>query len=205
MKKDAELGGILYRLYRDAMELESIATKGSEACEDLTVNELYLIESISAYTKDGKGPAISTIASALDITRPSATVAVNKLTDKEMVVKTASEDDGRSVRVKLTDKGEKALAAHRSFQKLLNSDLHSEISSDDNVVITKALGILDSFLDKKIEEHTGRNRKILEREKRRRDDKKAPASAKKAAPAKTAKVAAAAKKPSAKKAAKKAK
>ena len=185
MKKNTELGGTLYRLYRDAMKLEAIAIQDMDECEGLTVNELYLIECIRSFTKVGKGPAISTIASALDITRPSATVAVNKLVDKKMAVKSASDEDGRSVRVKLTRAGEKALAVHTGFQKQLAGDLNTELSEEDNAVVTKALSLLGSFLDTKIEGYTGRNRKILEREKRSKGNKKTARSTGKTTKAKS--------------------
>lgn len=149
---DIEFGSSLYKLYHGAVKLESNVTKENKSCADLTVNELNLIECIRSLTKGSDGPTISAIASELDITRPSTTVAVNKLVGKKMVAKTDCVNDGRSVRVKLTAKGEKAYSVHHSYQNALLKDAKQFFTESDFVKITESIKLLEKFIESKLEE-----------------------------------------------------
>ncbi len=188
--KNSETGisGIVFRLYHDMVKYEAVETGDSKPSEGLTVNELHLIECIRLNTTGGKGPAISTIASALDITRPSATVAVNKLAKKKIVAKTDSTEDGRSVRVKLTAKGEKALEVHSAFQERFTEELKAELGEDGYDELLKTFGSFGEILDKKIDDLTGRTQKLVEKEKKNaeRASAKRSAATKKSAAGKTA-------------------
>ena len=110
---ELELGKSLFKLYYKNIKLEEKSVKSEKNRFNLTINELHLIECIRNLTKNNEGPTISKIASELDITRPSTTVAVNKLESKKFVEKTGCPNDGRSVRVKLSSKGEKAYSFHK--------------------------------------------------------------------------------------------
>ena len=83
---------------------------------NLTVNELHLLECIKLNTKGEDGPTISAIATELDITRPSTTVAVNKLTSKKYVEKIGCVNDGRSVRIQRKAWSVKSAKSVRWFQ-----------------------------------------------------------------------------------------
>lgn len=146
---DTEFGSALYKLYHTLVKIESAELKDNKNCSDLTVNELNLIECIRTLTKNGDGPTISMIASALDITRPSTTVAVNKLSSKKIVTKTECANDGRSVRVKLTARGEKAYSAHHSFQTAFIRSAKSEMSESEWENISGSISRLMDFLESK--------------------------------------------------------
>lgn len=148
---EIEFGNILYKLYHGEVKIEGAAVRDNKNCADLTVNELNLIECIRTLTKGSEGPTISAIASDLDITRPSTTVAVNKLCSKKMVSKEGSSSDGRSVRVKLTQKGEKAYSAHHTFQNNLVKDIKQSMSGDDYKALVTSLNSLKTILDSKLE------------------------------------------------------
>lgn len=148
---EIEFGNILYKLYHGEVKLEGAAVKDNKNCADLTVNELNLLECIRSLTKGSEGPTISAIASELDITRPSTTVAVNKLCSKKMAVKEGSSSDGRSVRVKLTAKGEKAYSAHHTFQNSLTKEIRQSMSEDDYKALVSSLNNLSAFFDAKLE------------------------------------------------------
>ena len=83
-----EFDKLLFKIHHNLMKLEE-KTLCVEKNINLTVNELHLLECIKNGTKGEDGPTISAIASELDITRPSTTVAVNKLTSKNMQKKSA--------------------------------------------------------------------------------------------------------------------
>lgn len=148
---DIEFGRSLYKLYHGATKLEAEAVKDNKNCAELTVNELNLIECIRSLTKGSEGPTISAIANELDITRPSTTVAVNKLVNKKIAAKTASSSDGRSVRVKLTPKGEKAYSAHHSFQNTLVKEAKSYFSEDDYKTLGESIEKLIKFFGEKLD------------------------------------------------------
>lgn len=150
--KDTELGNSLYKLYHTIIRLEAREIKDNKNCSELTVNELNLVECIRSLTKGNEGPTISSIASALDITRPSTTVAVNKLCAKNIAEKTECESDGRSVRVKLTSKGEKAYSVHHSFQTSLAKSAKQSMSEKDWNALTDSFTKLSDFFDAKAEE-----------------------------------------------------
>jgi|GEM_PF-5728076 len=148
---EAEYGSSLYRLYHSITKLEAANLEDNKACENLTVNELNLIECIKNLTKGSGGPTISAIASELDITRPSTTVAVNKLLNKKIVSKTACSNDGRSVKVKLTAKGERAYSAHHAFQEELLAETRDHFSKNDFKTVQSGLGMLSAFLTNKLD------------------------------------------------------
>lgn len=149
---DIEFGSCLYKLYHGAVKLEESALKDNKNCAELTVNELNLIECIRRLTKGSDGPTISAIARELDITRPSTTVAVNKLVSKEIVTKTECEKDGRSVRVKLTPKGEKAYNIHHTYQNGFTKELRKSFTEEEYKNITTVLTDLAKFFDEKLDE-----------------------------------------------------
>ncbi len=146
---EMHLSNTLYGLYHTLVRLETQNLKDNKYCSNLTVNELNLIECIRSLTKGSEGPTISAIAAKLDITRPSTTVAVNKLENKGIATKTESKSDGRSVRVKLTAAGEKAYSAHHSFQNTLIKTAKQEMSEEEYRSLRESLCKLQDFLDNK--------------------------------------------------------
>ena len=148
---DIEFGSSLYRLYHSVVKLEDAAVGDNKNCTGLTVNELNLIDCVHRLSKGSEGPSISAIANELEITRPSTTVAVNKLVSKEIVTKSECEKDGRSVRVKLTPKGEKAYSTHHTFQNNLTKEARKQFSEEEYKNIVNAVCALSKFFDEKIE------------------------------------------------------
>ncbi len=149
---EIEFGSSLYKLYHSVVKLEAGAVRESKGCADLTVNELNLLECIRSLTKGSAGPTISAIANELDITRPSTTVAVNKLVNKKMVIKSDCANDGRSVRVRLSAKGEKAYGAHHTYQNSLVKDAKEYFSEKEFDEIAGSIDKLKKFFAEKIED-----------------------------------------------------
>lgn len=99
----ADLNELLVEIYRNIEILEESELKKSRL--NLSISEMHMIELIA---KAGGGMTVSEIAGRLKVTRPSVTVAVNKLVQKGYCEKRRREDDGRAVAVILTGAGEKA-------------------------------------------------------------------------------------------------
>lgn len=150
-EKTLEINKLISKIHRVSMKLEE-----KSLCLDrninLTINELHLLECIKNNTSGDDGPTISSIATELDITRPSTTVAVNKLNAKKYVDKIGCVNDGRSVRIKLTQRGEKAYALHRSYHNELCEALNACFTDEEKGFLEKAFGKIDDFFTEKLNE-----------------------------------------------------
>lgn len=119
---------------------------------NLTINELHLLECIQNSTKGEDGPTISAIATELDITRPSTTVAVNKLKEKKFVEKIGCINDGRSVRIKLTPKGKKVFALHTEYHNSMAEALNECFSDEEKKAFAESLNKINDFYVAKLNE-----------------------------------------------------
>lgn len=147
---DFNYNKFLVKLYHNTMKLEEVTLK-LERSVNLTINEMRLLECVKAGTKGDEGPTISTIAAEMGITRPSATVAINKLAIKKYVDKSGCSNDGRSVRVKLSTKGDKAFNMHRKFHKNLVEDMKESFGEEDMDVLAEYCKKLDVFFSHKLQ------------------------------------------------------
>ena len=146
-----EFDKLLCKIHHNLMKLEE-KTLCADKNINLTVNELHLLECIKNGTKGEDGPTISAIAAELDITRPSTTVAVNKLTTKKYVEKIGCVNDGRSVRIKLTSKGEKAYSMYCDYRKEIAEELSACFKEDERKLLVAALDKINVFYADKISE-----------------------------------------------------
>ena len=146
-----EFDRLLSKIHHNMTKLEE-KTLCIDRSINLTVNELHLLECIKKGTKGEDGPTISAIAAELDITRPSTTVAVNKLTSKKYVEKIGCVNDGRSVRIKLTAKGEKAYNMYSDYRKETADELRKSFNDNEINSIISGLEKINSFYAGKISE-----------------------------------------------------
>lgn len=146
-----EITKLLRQLNHNAMKLENYTVQ-SDRNLNLTQNEIHLLECIKLSTKSGEGPTISAIAARLDITRPSTTVAVNKLVAKKYAEKGPCEGDGRSVRVKLTQKGDKAYNSLKKHYSSLAETLKGYFSEEECAQIADSVDKLNKFFEEKLDE-----------------------------------------------------
>lgn len=146
-----EFDRILSKLNHNIMKLEEL-TLCVDRNLNLTINELHLLECIQKATKGEDGPTISAIAAELDITRPSTTVAVNKLKEKKYVEKIGCVNDGRSVRIKLTPKGKKIYALHTEYHDNMAAALNECFSDEEKQAFAASLQKISDFYNTKINE-----------------------------------------------------
>lgn len=146
-----EITKLLRQLNHNAVKLEGYTVR-TDRNLNLTLNEIHLIECIKLATKSGEGPTISAIAAQLDITRPSTTVAVNKLVAKKYVEKSPCANDGRSVRVKLTQKGDKAYSALKKHHSGLAETLKKRFNEAECSQIADSVNKLNTFFEEILEE-----------------------------------------------------
>ncbi|MCE5210311.1 MAG: MarR family transcriptional regulator [Deltaproteobacteria bacterium] len=88
------------------------------------------IEYIEVINKLGN-PNLGEIAKALNISKPSVTAIVDKMTEKGYIKKIQSDEDRRSFHVHLSDKGKKVVQMHDETHKKIAEFFGKNLSSKD--------------------------------------------------------------------------
>ena len=117
--------------------------------DDISLKEMHVIEAIKKVMKDGVPAKASEIATALRVTPGTFTTAADVLEKKNYLTRVRDRDDQRSIRVKLTEKGEKANQDHQSFHIDLASELLESLSDGEQKSLFEAIDTLKSFYAKK--------------------------------------------------------
>lgn len=135
-----ELSDKLAEIYRNVIRLEEHALK--EGNINLTIGEIHLVSLLS---KHEGGLSVSSIADYMGVSRPTATVAVNKLAQKGYAVKEAVKKDGRQVRVFLSEEGRRVRILHKRCQRNVIAKLGTEFSEDQRVILLRAIDKLNVY------------------------------------------------------------
>lgn len=138
----SELNRILIEVYHNILRLEEKALKASSKIS-LSISEMHLIECVGKWSDSGR--TVSELADDLNITRPSATVAVNKLQKKGYLIKQNCENDGRVVHVFLTHEGKKIDAYHRFYHRNMAKEISDGMSEDEKLCLLGAINKLNVF------------------------------------------------------------
>ncbi len=125
-----EIEALLDKFYKTYYKIEEINLNQVIKC--LTTTELHVIEAIGE-----ESLTMNELSERLGITMGTASVAVNKLTDKYFIERNRSDDDRRKVYVQLSKKGLLAYKYHGNF--------HSNILEKVTTDIPKEK--LDTFLE----------------------------------------------------------
>ena len=141
-----QLNSLLVDTFRNILKVEQELVQRSGT--DLSINELHMLEAVSKNRINGR--TISDLASEMDISAPSVTVAVNKLQSKGYVMKDKCESDGRMVYVRLTKLGSKTNAAHQYFHQSLVRSVTRELEPNEQQAMYKGIVKLDEFFKKKL-------------------------------------------------------
>ncbi|HPF87900.1 MAG TPA: MarR family transcriptional regulator [Candidatus Limiplasma sp.] len=139
---DRELNQLLVMAYRKINKLEE-GILHSVSGMDLSISEMHLLEAIGE--KKGEGVPLYELAQRMELSAPTVTVAINKLTKKGFVVKCKSEKDRRSVIVELTRLGKKMDAAHRYFHEKMVRDINKLLTPDEREGMLKGMTELNQF------------------------------------------------------------
>ncbi|WP_099188264.1 MarR family winged helix-turn-helix transcriptional regulator [Tepidibacter mesophilus] len=99
-----------------------------------SINHMYYLEYI--YTLNN--PTFSQLAHALNVSKPSVTAMIKRLTDKGYVKKLNSEQDKREFHIYLTDRGKEILDAELEIYKSF-ADKISECLSEDEMKLFSSL------------------------------------------------------------------
>ena len=121
----------------------------------LTLSEMHMLECIGKRAGD---VTITDIAQELDVTPPSVTMAVKRLERKGYLTKDRSDEDGRRVRVRLTEEGRRAETAHRYFHRQMVRAVARCLEPAQREALLNALQRINEFMRQKVEEYDGARR-----------------------------------------------
>ena len=145
MKKYNELNKLLKSTYNTVNDLQEKKVKKNKHL-NLTISELHLMEAISEYLEQG-GATITDLANDMNYTLSAATIAVNGLVKKGYICKEQDPQDKRSVRILLTERGEKINQVHIYIHKRLMRDLSKELDDKELEILMKSLTKIKGFFE----------------------------------------------------------
>ena len=135
---------LLVDSFNDILTVEQEALKQG-ALNDLSVTEIHTIEAVGMYELKN----MSEIASDLDITVGTLTMAINNLVKKGYVERVKKEGDRRVVQVRLTKKGKVAYRLHEKFHKDMVKETVQGLSPEEEEILISSLEKLNSFFKKR--------------------------------------------------------
>lgn len=116
---------IIAKLSHSLGEMEEQA-KDYFGLNELTLTQMHYLEVINQL----ENPNITELASELQITKPTVTVAIDKLIERDYVQKVPSDADRRNSHLHLTEKGQQINAmhnyAHERFSELIKEALEPD-------------------------------------------------------------------------------
>ncbi len=113
---------------------------------DVSVNEAHTVDAIGYYVPK----TMSEVASKLEITMGTLTVAINHLVKKGYVKKERSSKDRRVFMLSLTDKGKNLYKVHQNFHFELVKNLILDLSDYEADMFIEALSSLNKYLSDKL-------------------------------------------------------
>jgi DNA-binding MarR family transcriptional regulator len=141
------LNNILIEAYHNILRFEELSLQKSNKI-NLSISEMHLIEIVGKAVETGI--SISELAKGLNITRPSATVAVNKLEKKGYLRKVDCQEDGRVVRVFLTPEGRKIDSYHKYYHKNMVKEISEKFSLEEKNCLLQGIYKLNNYFKNSI-------------------------------------------------------
>ncbi len=141
----ATLNETLVSLFKDINNIEAKAVI-TDDFKDITNNDMHIIEAIGV----GESQNMSAVAKIMLVTVGTLTIAINNLVKKGYVSRVRSEKDRRVVLLKLTDKGRSAYNHHKKFHEDMIEAIISDLNSDEQQVLSKALTKLNQFFKSRL-------------------------------------------------------
>lgn len=145
MSYETELNDLLEDIYRNVRVMEEQDLKKSRL--NLSISEMHLLEQIG---KEEGGMTVSEIALRQNVTKPSVTVAVNKLVQKGYCEKQHVESDGRSVLVTLTRLGRRVNALHARFHRSMIREVTQDLTETEKEKLMEIMGRLNRYFESRL-------------------------------------------------------
>jgi DNA-binding MarR family transcriptional regulator len=103
--------------------------------KELTLTQMHYLETISELGN----PNLTELAEAMRLTKPTVTVLVDKLIEKELVSKVQSDADRRSTHLHLTLRGNLINQMHEYAHKRMAEEIGKKINHDEMMQLTDLL------------------------------------------------------------------
>jgi len=142
------LNHVLVDTFNTILKFEEISLKKIVSVP-VTITEAHMIEAIG--WKESEGTTASEIASVLNISMPTATVAIKKLESKGFIKKVPCAIDGRRTIISLTEMGKRVDKAHRLFHRRMVKNISNQFQEAEKEVLFRAVSKLSNFFKDKIE------------------------------------------------------
>lgn len=123
MEQVEELTQLLIEFYEKFSSWEHSVVKG----KGITLPQMHTIEILGA----SGNLRMKELAEKMGITTGSLTVLVDRLEKKGLAGRTPHEEDRRSIRVSLTDKGMKHFQEHHNLHTRLTQEITGHLSPDE--------------------------------------------------------------------------
>jgi DNA-binding MarR family transcriptional regulator len=111
--------------------------------KSITMRQFYYLDVIRTL----ENPTITKITELLNITKPTATIAINKLEDQGFLKKVQSKTDGRIFYIELSTKGKRINEAHDSGHATIVKRLVAALSEKDTKDLIRILNQILNSLD----------------------------------------------------------
>ncbi len=148
MSNHETVNEILVRLFANILDIEEKCLKVGEF-SDLSISEMHVIENIGI----NRERTMSDTAKDLKVTSGTLTTAIDNLIKKGYVARERSIEDRRVVKIKLTEQGREAYAAHEDFHKDLVISALQQLDGNEEELLIKILTSIDAFFIKKYKYH----------------------------------------------------
>ena len=104
--------------------------------KELTLTQMHYLEMISEL----ENPNLTELSVAMKLTKPTITVLVDKLIEKELVYKIQSDADRRNTHLHLTERGKLINQMHEYAHRRIVEQIEKKINSTELVQLTILLG-----------------------------------------------------------------
>ena len=103
--------------------------------KELSITQMHYLEMISEL----ENPNLTELAVAMKLTKPTVKVLIDKLVNKNYLVRVRSDEDRRSAHLHLTDKGKLINRMHAFAHQRIVEDINTKISQEEMVLLTDIL------------------------------------------------------------------
>ena len=145
---EISLNGVLTDTFNSILKYEELSLK-KILDVPVTITEAHIIEAVGK--REGGETTVSSLASFLGISPPTATVAVKKLENKGFIKKVQCQKDGRRSIISLTDMGKRVERIHRIFHEKMVRNIGRQFADDEKDILLKAIKTLNEFFRVKAE------------------------------------------------------
>ena len=118
--------------YMSRMEEEA---KEQYHFKELTLTQMHYLEMISELVN----PNLTELAIAMKLTKPTITVLVDKLIEKELVYKVQSDADRRNTHLHLTERGKLINQMHEYAHRRMAEEIERKVSEDEMIHLVTLL------------------------------------------------------------------